>query len=413
MSEWQYGGQWAAAVYFINIAYGAEHPVRYYLYGGGGGWYSENTANGFSDVGFANAAFAAGLAGWSNSGDAGVVANASRTPAATGEALGTPTGGAGGWFGYSFTVGNAPLTVYDLGRWVVAGDTGTHTVALVDPEPAVGGQVLGTASINTNGRPSGQFAYAAMSGSVVLAAESFLLPPRRRAGRRGSASTAMTPTLTPTSDITINSSEYATKFGTFSAGTAGDSYGPVNSRYTTAGMGNPDAPPLFSAIAAGGGATESGNVVTIVTSEPQSFAPGQSVVVWAFPVGGYDGAFTVLSVTATTLSYYSTGPPTCRAPAAGWSTARARGAQTAFLKPGRASSQAVTFSGGYADITLYAAQNVAAATYHPNSPSLDHLFRFAVWAPCLLAIGASLGLYAYWCVSAAALFQRSLPHSPE
>src|SRR5271156_3440660 len=46
---------------------------------------------------------------------------------------------------------------------------------------------------------------------------------------------------------------------------------------------------------------------------------------------------------------------------------------------------------------------------YPTSPSLslDHLFCSAVWAPCLLAIGASLGLYAYWCVSASALFQRS------
>jgi hypothetical protein len=37
-------------------------------------------------------------------------------------------------------------------------------------------------------------------------------------------------------------------------------------------------------------------------------------------------------------------------------------------------------------------------------PLLDHLFRFTVWASCLLAIGASLGFYVYWRVSAAALF---------
>jgi hypothetical protein len=37
-------------------------------------------------------------------------------------------------------------------------------------------------------------------------------------------------------------------------------------------------------------------------------------------------------------------------------------------------------------------------------PSLDHLLRFTVLAPCLMAVGASFRLYAYWCVSATALF---------
>jgi hypothetical protein len=36
-------------------------------------------------------------------------------------------------------------------------------------------------------------------------------------------------------------------------------------------------------------------------------------------------------------------------------------------------------------------------------PLLDHLFRFAGWAACLLAIGTNFGLYADWCVSARAL----------
>ena len=57
--------------------YGSQHPVSYYLYGGGGGWYADNTAGGFSDVSFTNPAFAAGLTGWSSSGSAGVVANGS------------------------------------------------------------------------------------------------------------------------------------------------------------------------------------------------------------------------------------------------------------------------------------------------------------------------------------------------
>jgi len=36
--------------------------------------------------------------------------------------------------------------------------------------------------------------------------------------------------------------------------------------------------------------------------------------------------------------------------------------------------------------------------------SLDHLFRFTIGAACLLAIGTRFDLYAYRCMSAAALF---------
>ncbi len=144
--EWQYGGNWSDALGFIQTVYGSQHPVSYYLYGGGGGWYVDNTAGGFSDVSFTNPAFAAGLTGWSVSGSAGEVAN-------------------------------------------------------------------------------------------------------------GSA------------------------------------------------MGNPDAPPLFSAIAVTNGATELGHTVTITTSSQHYFTIGQSVTVSGVTVGGYDGTFTITAVTPTTFTY--------------------------------------------------------------------------------------------------------------
>ena len=40
--EWQYGGNWTGALGFIRRCYGSQHPVSYYLYGGGGGWYADN-----------------------------------------------------------------------------------------------------------------------------------------------------------------------------------------------------------------------------------------------------------------------------------------------------------------------------------------------------------------------------------
>ena len=42
--------------------------------------------------------------------------------------------------------------------------------------------------------------------------------------------------------------------------------------------------------------------------------------------------------------------------------------QTAYLQPGASLSQNVTFSDGYADITLYATQNVP-VNYYTASPS--------------------------------------------
>src|SRR5262249_13412973 len=81
--EWQYTGFWIDALNFISTTYGAQHPVNYYLYGGGGGWYATNSAGGFTDVSFVNPAFASGLAGWSAQGSAGVATN--------GSPLGNPT----------------------------------------------------------------------------------------------------------------------------------------------------------------------------------------------------------------------------------------------------------------------------------------------------------------------------------
>ena len=199
--EWQYGGSYSGALGLISGVYGAQHPVSYYLYGGGGGWYAENDTGGFSDVSFANPAFANGLTGWTASGSAGVVANGSS-------------------------------------------------------------------------------------------------------------------------------------------------------------MGNPAAPPLFSAISLTNGATESGNTVTITTTEPHNFVVGQSVLVSAVNANGYNGTFTITSVTSTTFTYQDSAAGLGNS-AGGIVTGTGPSTQTAYLQPGASLSQNVTFSDGYADIALYATENYA------------------------------------------------------
>ena len=71
-----------------------------------------------------------------------------------------------GWVGFRFQVGAAPITVTDLGRWVLSGNSGSHTVQLfnMDGTTVPGGSV----SVNTSGQTAGQFAYATLPTPVTL-----------------------------------------------------------------------------------------------------------------------------------------------------------------------------------------------------------------------------------------------------
>ncbi len=124
-------------------------------------------------------------------------------------------------------------------------------------------------------------------------------------------------------------------------------------------LSNPNGPPLFSAIAISNGATESGNTVTITTTTQQYFAVGQFVATSGVTVNGYNGTYTITAATPTSFTYQDTNPGLASS-GDGIVTGTSSSTQTAYLQPGASLSQSVTFSGGYADITLYATQNVAA-----------------------------------------------------
>jgi len=71
-----------------------------------------------------------------------------------------------GWVGASFTTGASPLTLTQLGRLFVSGNSGTHTVKVVTTS---GVQVPGaSASVNLSGGVPGAFNYAAVSPGVTL-----------------------------------------------------------------------------------------------------------------------------------------------------------------------------------------------------------------------------------------------------
>jgi hypothetical protein len=112
----------------------------------------------------------------SNEGGTGGTASASLTVIAGNSLLtGGPTNNPalrnnyGNFVGMEFTVGNAALSASQLGRWCVAGNTGTHTVELVS---AATGTVLpgGSVTVNMAGCTAGQYQYVAMAAPITLLA---------------------------------------------------------------------------------------------------------------------------------------------------------------------------------------------------------------------------------------------------
>jgi hypothetical protein len=69
--------------------------------------------------------------------------------------------------GSTFTVGATDIQISSLGRWVVAGNTGSHVVKVVD---AATGNDLGSVTVNTAGAPAGSFRYASLASPVTLRA---------------------------------------------------------------------------------------------------------------------------------------------------------------------------------------------------------------------------------------------------
>jgi hypothetical protein len=70
-----------------------------------------------------------------------------------------------GWVGGSVRVGGTDLSVTALGRLVVAGNTRTHTVKLVN---AATGTDVASVSVDTAGAPAGSFKFANLAAPVTL-----------------------------------------------------------------------------------------------------------------------------------------------------------------------------------------------------------------------------------------------------
>lgn len=149
----------------------------------------------------------------------------------TGLTLGTARNNHTGFVGMRFTVGATPLQVLSLGRIVVAGNAATHTVKLVRVD---GTDVAGGAtSVNTVGGTPEKFVYGALSSPVTLAANTsyYLVSSETGGGDQWHDANTVVATA---SAATINNAIYRSGSGAWTTTSAGgNSYGPVNFRYTT------------------------------------------------------------------------------------------------------------------------------------------------------------------------------------
>jgi len=156
-------------------------------------------------------------------------AAASGTAAVTGHSLTSLRNDYTGRAGFEFTVGGSPITVTHVGRWVVAGNSGTHTVRITDSS----GNTLtnGSASVNTSGATAAAYQYTALSTPVVLSASTTYAIFSDETND-GDQFYEFGITLTTTAAITAGQSAYSSGEGDIGLiGSSGTSYIPVNFKY--------------------------------------------------------------------------------------------------------------------------------------------------------------------------------------
>src|SRR5579872_1834357 len=148
----------------------------------------------------------------------------------TSEVLGTLRNNYNGWVGMSITVSGSPLTITALGRMFAPGNSGTHTVKLVDV--ATGADVAGGSAVVTMTGSAGQFVYASLLSPIVLNANStYYVLSQETAG--GDQWYDFNTTATTASAASLNGAVWGggAPYG-FVLGTAGRMYVPVDFQYT-------------------------------------------------------------------------------------------------------------------------------------------------------------------------------------
>jgi len=134
-----------------------------------------------------------------------------------------------GFVGMKFTVGSSALTVSALGRIFITGNSGTHTVKLV--QASNGADVPGgSVSVSMTGGVAGQFKYVSLGSPVTLLANTayYLVSQEASGGDQWYDSG----TVSSTTAAAVNSSTYSFNSANwYLYNTANTSYVPANFQY--------------------------------------------------------------------------------------------------------------------------------------------------------------------------------------
>ena len=167
---------------------------------------------------------------------AGTGSALSGAPFVTAQSLGTLRNNFTGCVGFGFTAQSGPVTVTALGRWVVAGNSGSHTVYLIRDSPFT---IVASAVVNTSGAPTGAYLYTAITPTVLPAGgESYaLISDETNAGDQWYDNDTTITTFSTTVASTVNGGSGNTTVppttgNAFTNGASPVTYGPVNLLFT-------------------------------------------------------------------------------------------------------------------------------------------------------------------------------------
>jgi hypothetical protein len=169
----------------------------------------------------------------SNAATLTVTSSPTGTNYVTSTSVGTLRNNFSGWVGASVTVGATPIQVTQLGRFFVAGNTGVHTVKIVNGSSGLdvpGGSV----SISLPSGQSGAFVYATLASPVTLNSDSnyYIVSQETSGGDQWYdwSNTLVTTTNAATDGASVWSPDGSTY--NFIASSSNHMYGPIDFVYT-------------------------------------------------------------------------------------------------------------------------------------------------------------------------------------
>ena len=131
-----------------------------------------------------------------------------------------------GWVGMRILTGDSPVWVTRLGRWVLSGNSGSHTVKLVTA--STGADVSGgSVSVNTSGASTNRFLYTDLASPIQLAANTayYLVSLETNGGDKWYQNDTV---VSPEPGLTVTHAAHGSGASFWTSGTANNGYGPVS-----------------------------------------------------------------------------------------------------------------------------------------------------------------------------------------